>query len=214
MFKKIFAFVLLFPCVAFADDLCSRFQYDPDIKINKTINDDINITKSDRPLNYELGHAIMQPGYESRFYIVGIPVDGGYCMSLRGVDINFLYPDFNIVVDKNLKDGSCAYNHVLKHEKDHVINTRKVLDDNLKNAEENVLAKIARSIKPVFVAGIQGMDAVRSSMGQQFQNHPDMVAFIQKIQNEIEQENQKIDTRGDQYEIYKCQDFFEESKNR
>jgi hypothetical protein len=35
---------------------------------------------------------------------------------------------------------------------------------------------------------------------------------LKKIDSEIEQENIKIDTRGDQYEIYKCKDFFEQRK--
>ncbi len=212
LLKKTLIFMLFFPSIVFADDICSKFKYDVDINLNKIINDDVSIKKSEKNLVGELGYAKLAPGYKYNFYTVTIPVMGGYCISLREVNIDVIYPSFDIVIDKDLKEDGCAYKYVLEHEKDHIRNTRKVLDSNLENVKEKLLTKVANSIDPIFVKDPEESNSTTSKIGEQLQNHPEIVEFLKKIDSEIEQENIKIDTRGDQYEIYKCKDFFEQRK--
>lgn len=205
--------MLFFPSVVLADDICSRFKYEPEINVKKVVDDDIDIKKSNESFVDKLGYAMLKPGYKYSLYTVLIPVNGGYCVSLRGIDIDVLYPSFDIVIDKSLTEENCAYKYVLEHEKDHVKNTRKVLDTNLENITENVLVKVVNSINPVFINSINEKNDVNTKIEEQLQNHPDIVALLKKIDNEIEEENKKIDSRGDQYEIYKCKDFYEQMKN-
>lgn len=214
MILKNFFFVLFcFPSVVFADNICSEFKYNPEINVNKIIDDKINITKSKENLEGVLGYAVLKPGYKFQDYTVIIPVKDGYCVSLRGIDIDVIYPSFDIVIDKDLKDGSCAYNYVLEHEKDHIKAGRKVLDSNLENIKENLLINVANSIEPVYISNKDDKSDVGKKITEQLQNHPDVVKFLKKVNNELDEENSKIDTRGDQYKIYKCDDFFKERKN-
>ena len=46
--KNFFLVLFCFPSVVFADNICSEFKYNPEINVNKIIDDKINITKSIR----------------------------------------------------------------------------------------------------------------------------------------------------------------------
>ena len=126
--KYIFLSFLLLPNTLFAFD-CSQYKYDPDIDIKITVND-ANIQKSAENLSEKLGYCAPVISYGWAARTVLIPVHGGYCVSLRGLDIE-ISENFDIVIDKRLKENSCAYDLVLKHEQDHMNVYKNTIQDNV-----------------------------------------------------------------------------------
>ena len=206
MFKKIiFLLAIILPNALFAYD-CSQYKYDPDIDIKITVND-AKIKKSDENLSGKLGFCapVILYGWSAR--TVFIPVHGGYCVSLRGLDID-ISEDFDITIDKRLKENSCAYNLVLKHEQDHMNVYKNTIQDNFDFIKNSVL-KGVKDIEPEFIKNIDENPDFNKKI-----NDNDFVKKIKTdIMNKIKAENEKIDERGDTYYIWKCDDFYKEVKN-
>ena len=213
MLKKIIFFIPLFiSCDLFASDDCSKFKFDVDVNINLNNNENININKSKENLVDKMGYIESGITYNARYIIVPIMVQDGFCVSLRSVDVDINFPAFNIVIDKRLKENSCAYNIVLQHEKDHMQSEKNVVKDNLENIKKSVF-NAAQSINPIFVAKEQNQTEARENIYKQLETHKDVVDIIDKIKQELKQENDKIDFRGDSWQMWQCEDFVEEMKN-
>lgn len=206
MFKKIIFFSILFlPNTLFAYD-CSRYKYDIDTDIKLNIND-VKTRKSEEDLVGKLGYTEPVISYTAMASTVIIPVHGGYCVSLRGVDIE-INEDFNVTIDKRLKEKSCAYDIVFKHEQDHVDVYKDVIKSNIDKIQKSI-KKGAKDIKPVFIKDEKDIPDFSEKI-----NNSD---FVNKIRDEIKEkiktENEKIDERGDSFYIWKCDDFYKEMKN-
>jgi hypothetical protein len=212
MFKKIlFLLPLIISCNLFASEDCSKFKFNPDININNIDNNNVNIKKSEENLIGKLGYIESGVKYSTKIMIIPIMVRDGFCLSLRSIDINIGFSDFDIVIDKRLKENSCAYNIVLKHEKDHMQNDKNVIKSNIENIKESVL-NATLSIEPVFVPKEANQQEYEEKMQDSLKNNKNIVDIINKIKIELDQGNEEIDYRGDNWEIWQCKDFFEEMK--
>lgn len=206
MLKKfLFLMFLFLPNILFAFD-CSKYLYDIDVDINYTVGD-VNVKKSDKDLVKKLGYTEPKISYSVMAHEVFIPVDGGFCVSLRGLDIKIM-ENFDITIDKRLKEKSCAYDIVFKHEQDHVNTYKDIIKNNIDDIKQTI-KKESKNIKPVFSnqedKTIDFTKIIKES---------DFAKKIEKdIKSKFDSENKKIDERGDSYLIWKCDDFYKEWKN-
>lgn len=211
LFKNLFVgFILIFPGFCFAyDDVCPNFGYDVDISIKNSTKDNVKITSSSENLSGKLGYTLSKMGFDYRFFMVPVRISDGYCISLRGVDIDVFFPEFDVTIDKRLKPDTCAYNVVLNHEMDHVNVYKSVLNDNMKDIRR-ALTEAIRTVKPVFVETLDQQDIVQEDIIKKIEKYKSVAAIQEKIQNSLDEENKKIDTRGDDYQVWKCEDFYQE----
>ena len=210
MLKKYsFLLFLFLPNTLFAFD-CSKFKFDVDV--NLTIKtEDVKIKKSDKDLVGMLGYAAPQLSYEVPYQKVPIRVHDGYCVALRWVDVNILQT-FDIVIDRNLKENSCAYNLVLKHETDHINVSKKILKENEDYIKKSV-ASVANNMEPIFIKDLSELDN-SSDFYDKIKENDVIKKMQQDIKDKIKTENDKIDERGDNYDIWKCDDFYKDMKNK
>ena len=196
---------MFLPNTLFAYD-CSRYQYDIDTDIKLKINN-VKIQKSDKDLVGKLGYTEPVISYTATAGTVIIPVHGGYCVSLRGVDVE-ISEDFNVVIDKRLKEKSCAYDIVFKHEQDHVDVYKNAIKSNIDKIKKSI-KEGAKDLKPVFVKSEKDVPDFSEKI-----NNSNFVGKIKdEIKEKIKTENEKIDERGDSFYIWKCDDFYKEMKN-
>ena len=93
------------------------------------------------------------------------------------MDITLL-PKFNIVLDKRLKDGTCAYKVVYQHEQDHKDVYEKYLSENMENIKKAVI-EATKSVKPVYVKNLDSSHDIEMDFGKKLENH-DAVENIRK----------------------------------
>ena len=212
MFNKIFIIICcLISFSVMADDNCLRFKYDVDINIKNNIDNNVSIEKSAENLVGRLGYTVSNITYSYQLLMVPVRVADGYCLSLRSIDID-ISPKFNIVLDKRLKEKSCAYNIVYQHEQDHKDVYEKVLKDNINNVKSAVIEAI-KSVKPVFLKNLDKVNDIEIQVSNNIEKYSSVEKIKEKIKNLIDEENKIIDTRGDDYKIWKCKDFFDEMKD-
>jgi hypothetical protein len=206
MFKKIiFLLVTVLPNALFAYD-CSQYKYDTDIDIKLNIKD-VKIHKSDKDMVGKLGYTKPEISYSAMAHTVIIPVHGGYCASLRGIDVEIV-EDFDVIIDKRLKEKSCAYDIVYKHEQDHVDIYKNVIKNNIDKIKKSV-NNVAKEFKPVFIKSEKEVPDFSEKI-----NKSDFVEKIKAdIVKEITEKNEEIDERGDSFYIWKCDDFYKKMKN-
>ena len=213
MFKKVLFLLSLFiSCDLFASEDCSRFKFNPDVNVNYINDNNISIKKSDENLIGKLGYVESGIKYGVKYMIVPIMVKGGFCISLRSVDVDIKIPENNIVIDKRLKDNTCAYNIVLQHEKDHIKNKHDIIQSNLENIKTSVL-NASSSINPIFIEKESDIEENKEKIYNQLKNHKDVINIIDKIKQELQNGDENIDFRGDIYNVWQCKDFLEEMKN-
>ena len=210
LIKNLFVgFILLVPVAVFADDVCPYFQYDVDINVRNSTKDKVNIVSSSENLVGKLGYTESRVAFEYKFLMIPVRISDGYCISLRGVDIDVFFPEFNIIIDKRLKPDSCAYNVVLNHEQDHVNAHKNVLNDNMRDIRR-ALVEAVNNIKPVFVQTLDQQEDVQMDILKRLENYKSVLRVQEQVSKSLDEENKKIDTRGDDYQVWKCQDFYEE----
>ncbi len=211
MFNKIFIIIVcLFSFSVMADDNCLRFRYDVDINIKNNTDNNVVVEKSAENLVGRLGYTVSNITYSYQLLMVPVRVENGYCLSLRSIDID-VSPKFNIVLDKRLKENSCAYKIVYQHEQDHKDVYEKILKDNIDNIKSAVI-EATKSVKPVFLKNIDKANDVEIEISNKLEKYSEVEKIKEKIKNLTDEENKKIDTRGDDYKIWKCKDFFDEMK--
>lgn len=206
MFKNlIFLSVLFFTNMSFAYD-CSQYKYDPDIDVKLDVKD-IKVQKSENDMVGKLGYTKPEISYSAMAHTVIIPVHGGYCASLRGIDIEII-EDFNVTIDRRLKEKSCAYDIVFKHEQDHVDVYKNVIKNNIDKIKDSV-KNGAKDFKPIFIKSEKEVPDFSEKL-----NKSDFVEKLKAdITKEITEKNEKIDERGDSFYIWKCDDFYKKMKN-
>ena len=202
-------FFIFVPVCLFGYQDCSRFQYDVDVNVNNITKDTVKISSSKEKLLGKLGYTESKISYEYKLFLIPVRVFGGYCISLRGLDVDVFFPEFNIVIDKRLKPNTCAYNVVLNHEQDHVNAHKKVLNENI-NDVKSALVDAVKSIKPVFIKKHDNQDNIQEEIIKKIENYKSVVKIQEEVSKSLEEENEKIDTRGDDYQVWKCKDFYEE----
>lgn len=205
----IFLLFLFLPNILFAYD-CSKFKFDVDVNVNLENKEDIKVKKSDKDLVGMLGYTSPQMSYNTPYQSVPIRVSGGYCVSLRSFDVNIIQK-FDIIIDKNLKENSCAYKLVLKHEQDHVNVHKDVFKSYIDNIRKTVYDAVNK-IEPVFVQDLSEIENI--DFYDKIQNIDSVKKLKQDIKNKLDQENKKIDERGDTFYIWQCEDFYKEMKNK
>lgn len=210
LFKILYVcFIIFIPFYTFGYEDCSRFQYDVDVNVNNITKDGVNITSSKEFLSGKLGYTESKIAYEYKLFLIPVRVRHGYCVSLRGLEVDVFFPEFNIIIDKKLKPNTCAYNIVLNHEQDHVNVHKKVLKENISNLK-NALVDAVKTIKPVFVNKDDDKDVVQEEIIKILEKNESVVKIQEKVSKSLEEENEIIDTRGDEYQVWKCKDFYEE----
>lgn len=199
------------PMYVFGSDNCLRYKYDVDIKVENKDNSEIKIEKSAENLVGKLGYTVSKVSYSYQLLLIPVHVNGGYCVSLRSIDIDLL-PAFNVIIDKRLKEKTCAYDVVFKHEQDHVNVYKDVLKNNVDNVRKSVI-DATKNLYPVFVEDLNNISKIESEFAKKIETYKSVEQIKEKIKNKIDEENNKIDTRGDDYKIWRCKDFFEEMKD-
>ena len=204
-------FYVFIPLYTFAEDICSKYKFDVDVNIKNTTEYNPVIKISDENMIGKMGETAYNTSYSSEILIVTIPVKNGYCVSLRSVDIEINVPEFIITIDKRLKPESCAYNIVVSHEKDHMNVNKTVINSNLDNIKNSV-SKAAESIKPIFISDKNDVKKIQSDIQNKIESYKDVKEIQEKITKETDKKNEDIDTRGDSFEVWKCEDFYKEMK--
>lgn len=190
-----------------ADD-CSQYKYTPSVDVN-IVDSETNIKSSDKKMDDMLGYTTGNFHYEIHTMPVAIRSPNGQCISIRGIDVNVGVNPIEIIIDNRIKPKSCAYNIVLSHERDHENVYRTTLKTYIDDIRRDVY-DVVDSIKPVFVPNESDVNSVIKQIQSEIQSK---LTFPDKINNIIESEQVKIDTRGDDYKIWQCDDFFNEMKN-
>lgn len=205
-------FYVFIPLYTFAGDICSKYKYDTDINVKNNTKYNPIIKSSVENMIGKTGEIQYQTSYASKFLLINIPVKNGYCVSLRSVDLDINVPEFVIVIDKRLKKDTCAYKIVLKHETDHMNVNKDVINNNIDNIK-NAIKNAANSIEPIFVSDIKNIEKIQSEIQEKIESFNEVKDIKEKIKSDAETKNENIDTRGDSFEIWKCEDFYKEMKN-
>ncbi|MDR0804065.1 MAG: hypothetical protein LBO08_03195 [Rickettsiales bacterium] len=187
---------------AFAENDCSEFKISPEINMTAPQYSE-KIERGD--LSGDVMHGNIQASYIEKFGLsaASAPFGDGFCVVLRGLDIELGYTDFLIKIDKSHEPGSCEYNMVLKHEQEHRTVYLSVLDG--KKAEiKKTLASAADMIAPAYVARFDDINGALDKMQRDLQENPNIILIKQTIDADTEVANKKIDTRGDSLRMLKC----------
>ena len=213
--NKYFKFFLICFCVfipwySYADYDCSKFKFDVDVNV-KIIYEDVKTKQSDEELIGLNGYASPNLSWDTPYDRASIMVHGGYCVALRWMDVYItLKPE--IVIDRNIKENSCVYNIVLKHEQDHINVYKKILKENKDYIKQSVY-KVANSINPVFIKDLSEIE--NNANFYRILKENDIIKKMEAdIKSKIDSENQKIEERGDHYNMWKCNDFYKERKEK
>lgn len=204
-------FYVFIPFAVFAEDICSKYKFDVDVNVqNKTVYNPV-IKMSEENMVGKMGETLYQTSYASKILLINIPVKNGFCVSLRSVDIDINVPEFTIILDKRLKKYKCAYDIVLSHEQDHVNVNKSVINNNIDNIKKAVLSAVS-AINPVFITDIKDAEKIQKEIQEKIESFKDVKDIQQKIKTEMDKNNEDIDTRGDSFNVWKCEDFYKEMK--
>lgn len=200
------------PLYAFADNVCSKYKYDTDINVKNNTKYNPTIKYSNENMVGKLGEIQYQTSFSSKLLLINIPVKNGFCVSLRSVDVDINVPEFIINIDKRLKKDSCAYKIVLKHEMDHMDVNKNIINSNIDNIRRAIL-NATKSTEPLFVSDMKNIEKVQSEIREKIENFKEVKDIEEKLKLDALKNNEDIDTRGDSFEIWKCEDFYKEMKN-
>ena len=212
MLKRYLGLLFLFvPISVYGVDNCLRFKYDVDVQVENPDNNDVKIEKSVVNLSGELGYTSAKKSYSYNMLFIPVRVEDGYCVSLRSINLK-IHQNFDIVLDKRLKDDSCAYNLVLNHEKDHMNVYTKVLDDNIDKIKD-ALKKSVKNLYPVFVDDVEKIENIKYDFIQKIEENKFVKKIKEQINDETTKENDKIDTLGDDFELWRCKNYMREMED-
>ena len=180
MIKKLLLFCCgLFVCMpAFADD-CRGYKKTPEIKITQPSHN-VNISSSDRDLWPKGGYVTVLP-FGVFTPNIGYVYNGKYyCVYLDSVDANVGFKDFEIIIDKKYEPGSCKYEAILEHEKHHVSDSERALNDIMPELK-TALRDIANSVQPVLVADSQALVNTFDNMQNQIMKNEKLAGLLEKF---------------------------------
>jgi len=186
-----------------ADD-CTQFKVTPNVVVG-TPAWTKSVGQPAEPMNLLHGNVVatLVEGYNLQTQAV--PVAGGYCVLLSGVDAVVGYSDFLIQIDERHEVGSCAYNATLNHEYEHIRSHLGTIDASRADIKSAV-TRAANSIMPVFVPADGNLDAALDTMQAAMQNHPDIILMKQKIAAVQEINDHAVDQRDNGSRIKACMD--------
>ena len=130
-------------------------------------------------------------------------VDDGFCVSLKTVNAEIGYNNFDVQIDIRHKPGSCEYSAVLEHEDKHIETYLQVIDDFKADLQRSIY-NAADSIMPVLVKSKNSVDSVLNKMHDDLIKHPDLVLIKQKIHAAEEIKNKQVDKVETGASLSKC----------
>ena len=131
-----------------------------------------------------------------------VPVVGGACVVLLGVDSSFGFTEFIVQMDKKYKIKTCEYDVIMNHEDQHILANLSVMDD-LAGDMKNAIQVATKSIIPIFIKD-GDIDRAAHQIERTIQTHPMVVLAKQKIAAEQELRNRQIDRRDDSAALRNC----------
>lgn len=132
-----------------------------------------------------------------------MPVENGYCVSLKGIDATIGYDNFIVNVDIEYQENSCAYNAVLHHEDKHIDAYLGIMTE-FKSEIHQSLYSAADSVMPIFIESKSDVNAAVEDLNNEFISHPDLILLSQKINAAQEIRNQQIDNNENNAELFSC----------
>jgi len=130
---------------------------------------------------------------------------GSICLWVDSVDLEFSYVKMDVYISSQYREGSCPYNAILAHEKQHVAINQRVL---LKYKVLMGLAlKMNRDIptkaNPLSVRSVENGKKLIQDRISRIVN-----PLYELFQREVRQENAKIDTRENYHRVQaRCRDW-------
>lgn len=206
--KKLFfilTLLLFFTSSALCNDDCSNLQTYPNIKVissyGKLIYDH---NKSKEELTYL---AEQQNYLEKGLFANGLSTanlnfditlktktislsDGVYCAVPDEIILFLGFDEPIIYISKELKENSCEYNIVLRHEKTHQQINKKTLEYYLplfKSASTSII----KNIKPSFIKNTEDLNNITNYYIQRYNQK--LNPLVDFIKNEILKQQQKLD---------------------
>lgn len=142
------------------------------------------------PWHLPLGLTVARLGmdFETRFFIRKAQ-GAGYCVALAEAKVTAGYKDLRVYISGNYAEGSCEFDAILAHEREHVQIDREVLD-NYEAKIQAVLGRMRRGKKVIFV---HRKSAARSAYVLYLQRWLKPVAAEMKAV--LDRKNGAIDTR-------------------
>lgn len=195
----IFSVLLSVPCLAHN---CIEYKTTPVVDLDKPEYEKI-VFLSEKTLDLLHGH--VEANLVSNYDLVleMLPTDGGYCVILKKIDALFGFDRFDVEIDKEHKNNSCAYNAVLNHEEKH-INVYLNIIEEFKSEIHESLFTAADSVMPIFIEQESDIDFAFEELNQEFSSHPDLLLIAQKVNAAQEIRNKQIDKNENNSELYSC----------
>lgn len=218
--KKLFFILTLsffFTSPALCNDDCSSLSVNPDIKIISSYgNLKYDNTKSKE---YLTSLAKNQNHMGSNIFVNGLSTadinfditlktqtlninDSIFCIIPNEITIFIGLDSPTIYLSQELKENSCEYNIVLRHEKAHQQINKKTLEYYLP-LFKNTSTSIIKNIKPVSAKNIEDLDLITNDYIQIYNQK--LSPLVDFIKNELLNEQQKLDNSDNyKYENSLC----------
>ena len=203
----IFSFLSVFMCIcgAFAMDDCLDYKLTPQINVQTPIWNK-NVVQ---PLEHmDVLHGDVIATLVDKYEITGdiTPIEDGYCVALKIVDVMIGYSDFMVQIDISHKPESCSYNAILQHEDEHIRAYLSIIEDN-QNLIKQSVKSAANSIVPVFIKNEKDIELALDKLNYELQNHPDIVLLKQRIHTDEEIRNKNVDLKDTGATLKKCEGY-------
>ncbi len=202
MVKNIFCFLFMFlcSCGAWAGP-CDEYKHDVKINLERA-KSDFNIVPSDRDLWPVGGFIKVVPFYQLKPEI-GYMFNGKYyCVFLNSVDATVGFRDFEIVIDKKYKSGSCEYDAVLGHEKHHMADAIHALDlvfDDVAAGLQNA----ANEIEPIYVENTDDVPYKFEEIQNKLIQNKKLKSLVDKFKEQTTRDAEHLDGTPDEH-LEKC----------
>ena len=192
---------LIYITPAFRDD-CLEYKKNPNVLVD-TPNWEKKIVQPPVPMENLHGNVKANLVNNYELIIDVLPVENGYCISLKGIDATIGYDNFIVNIDIEYEQNSCAYNAVLHHEDKHIDAYLGIMTE-FKSDIHQSLYTAADSVMPIFIESKTDVDTAVEVLNSEFISHPDLMLLSQKINAAQEIRNQQIDNNENNAELFSC----------
>ncbi len=181
---------------------CLTYKKNPNILVDVP-NWQKKIVQPSAPLEKLHGNVEANLVNNYELVIEVMPVENGYCVSLKGIDATIGYDNFIVNIDMEYEQNSCAYNAVLNHEDKHIDAYLGIMTE-FKSEIHQSLYSAADSVMPIFIESEGNVDAAVEDLNNEFISHPDLLLLSQKINAAQEIRNKQIDNNENNAELFSC----------
>lgn len=204
MFKKILFLLFCFITSGLYADDCLDYKLNPKISI-KSPNWEKSVVQPLEKMDVLHGDVIATLVDEYEITTDLTPIEDGFCVSLKNIDVVIGYSDFLVQIDISNKPNTCSYNAILQHEDEHIRAYLSVIDDNQDLIKKSVQSA-ADSIVPIFVEKESDIEKAVDKLNEQLQSHPDIILLKQRIHSDEEIRNKYVDLNDNGETLRKCFD--------